>query len=100
MRLPRAVGIQQLSQLRLWVGVLDVALVVVVLLMFLTKETDVFFHSIFILLTLGAFIWQFRSFVMRSYVWVTITTIAVILAIMDGWAVYEDSLNLGCSALF
>lgn len=87
-------GVQQLPQLRLRIGLLDIALFIVVLLMFLTQETDIFFHSIFILLTLGAFIWQFRSFVVRSYIWVTITTIAVILAVMDGWAIYEDLIEL------
>jgi signal transduction histidine kinase len=66
------------------VRLIDPALVVVTILMVLTQQTVLFFHIIFVLLALGAFFWQFRSFVLRSLLWVTVATTAVLQAVYRG----------------
>src|SRR6185295_4745464 len=53
-------------------------------LMFATEYIVFFFHIIFVLLSIGAFFWQFRAFTFRSLFWVAGTTSAVLLAVVQG----------------
>jgi signal transduction histidine kinase len=52
-------------------------------LMFLTDQTVLFFHLIFVTLTLGAFIWKLGAFVVRASFWVTIATGTVLVAVIN-----------------
>jgi len=58
-------------------------LMAITALMFLTNQTVLFFHLIFVTLTLGAFIWKLGPFVARASFWVTITTGTVLAAVMS-----------------
>ncbi len=62
---------------------LDLALVVVAILLFLSEAKILLFHLIFILLTVGAFFWNFRAFVWRAGFWVIVATSAVIVSVLS-----------------
>ena len=76
-------GLRGVARLSLWIGPLDVVLVVALLLMNLTNATVLFFHVIFVALTFGAFAWNLRGFIVRSCIWVPITTLEVLTAVMS-----------------
>ena len=63
---------------------LDLALLVAVILLIFTHATVFVFHVIFLLLTVGAFYWSFRAFVVHAGVWVPVTTLALALTILEG----------------
>src|SRR5215216_3263989 len=62
----------------------DIGLMITALLMFTTEYIVFFFHIIFVLLSIGAFFWNFRAFTLRSFFWVAGTTSAVLLAVLHG----------------
>lgn len=74
----------KLSHMRRRLGPVDAALVVTTALMFTTNQTVLFFHVIFVLLTLGAFSWRFTEFAIRAGFWVTLTTAEVLLVVLAG----------------
>ncbi|MCX6045656.1 MAG: PAS domain S-box protein [Chloroflexi bacterium] len=61
-----------------WIKLLDFALLITFLLLVLTGQKVFYFHLIFVILTLGAFYWQFHAFLPRATIYVTLTT-AVLL---------------------
>jgi two-component system, NtrC family, sensor kinase len=63
---------------------LDVALCVAGLLMIFTAEPVLLFHIVFVLLSVGAFYWPFRSFILRAISWVTIDSLYVVHAVNIG----------------
>jgi PAS domain S-box-containing protein len=63
---------------------LDVAILLVAVLLIITPVKIVFFHLVFFGLTFGAFFWKFQAFAVRAFFWVTVTTVAVFLAILAG----------------
>src|ERR1051325_9713115 len=63
---------------------IDVGLVLTAILMFATEYIVFFFHIVFVLLSIGAFFWNFRAFALRSLFWVGGATGAVLLAVLQG----------------
>jgi hypothetical protein len=45
---------------------IDVALIAIAILMLTTNMTVLLFHLIFVLLSIGAFYWKVRAFVLRA----------------------------------
>lgn len=73
---------------------IDIGLVVTAFLMFATEDIVLFFHIIFVLLSIGAFFWNFRAFVLRSLFWVTGATGAVLLAVSQGRTQAEEMIEI------
>gem|GEM_PF-626236 len=64
---------------------IDLALILTAVLMFLMTDLIVFFfHIIFVLLAVGAFFWKFRTFALRATFWVILTTAMVLRAVATG----------------
>jgi diguanylate cyclase (GGDEF)-like protein len=67
------------------IAIVDILLIITTGLMFVLRGDIVFlFHLIFILLSVGAFFWNFRAFAVRSLFWVLVTTGMVLQAILSG----------------
>src|SRR4029078_13116223 len=62
----------------------DIGLMVTALLIFKTEFIVFFFPIIFVLLSIGAFFWNFRAFSLRSLFWVAGATSAVLFAVLQG----------------
>ena len=73
---------------------IDVGLVITAILMFATEYIVFFFHIIFVLLSVGAFFWNFRAFVLRSLFWVGGATSAVLLAVIQGRTQSEEMIEI------
>lgn len=67
-----------------WFIFLDLALVVTALFLIFTSAVVFLFHLVFLLLTLGAFYWKYHSFAARAIIWVTLTTIVLVITILAG----------------
>jgi two-component system, sensor histidine kinase and response regulator len=61
---------------------IDVALIAIAILMLTTELTVLLFHLIFVLLSIGAFYWKFRAFIVRATFWVTVATAEVLGAVL------------------
>src|SRR5215213_453375 len=72
----------------------DIGLMITALLMFTTEYIVFFFHIIFVLLSIGAFFWNFRAFALRSLFWVTGATTAVLLAVFQGRTQSEELIEI------
>jgi transcriptional regulator with PAS, ATPase and Fis domain len=66
------------------VRLIDIALFVDAVLMITTTETVLWFHIVFVLLSLQAFYLRFRPFILRAAPWVAFTTLVVLEAIREG----------------
>ncbi len=77
-----------------WLALIDLGLVVTTLLMALTPATVLLFHLIFVWLTLGAFFWKFRAFVVRAGLWVTAATATVLGAVLTGHTQAEELVEI------
>lgn len=77
-----------------WIGFLDLALLTVAVLMFLSDATVLFFHLIYVLLTFGAFYWEFRAFTLRASLWVTVSTAEVVIAVLTGKTQAEELIEI------
>lgn len=77
-----------------WIGFLDLALFIMAALMFLSNATVLFFHVIYVLLTFGAFYWEFRSFTLRASLWVTVATASVVIAVLAGKTQAEELIEI------
>jgi diguanylate cyclase (GGDEF)-like protein len=62
----------------------DLGLCLTAVLMFATEYIVFFFHFIFVLLSIGAFFWNFRAFTFRTLFWVGGATAAVLFAVQQG----------------
>ena len=62
--------------------------------MFATEHIVLFFHIIFVLLSVGAFFWNFRAFIFRSLFWVGGATGAVLLAVSQGRTQPEEMIEI------
>jgi signal transduction histidine kinase len=87
-------GLSGIAQLPSWIGPVDVVLVGALILMNLTSGTVLFFHVIFVALTFGAFVWSLRGFIVRSIIWVPITTIEVLTAVLDQRTQWEELIEI------
>jgi diguanylate cyclase (GGDEF)-like protein len=73
---------------------IDIGLILTAFLMFATEHIVLFFHIIFVLLSIGAFFWNFRAFVLRSLFWVSGATGAVLLAVFQGRTQPEEMIEI------
>ena len=76
------------------IGLIDIAFVAVTVLMIITDQTVLCFHLIFVLLSIGAFFWPFRSFIVRSVCWVSIATISVLSAVYFGTTQADELIEI------
>jgi diguanylate cyclase (GGDEF)-like protein len=72
----------------------DLGLFVTAYLMFATEHIVLFFHIIFVLLSIGAFFWSFRAFAFRSLFWVGAATGAVLIAVQQGRTQPEEMIEI------
>jgi len=77
-----------------WIIVIDVLLILTTALMFVSENIVFLFHLIFIWLSIGAFFWNFRAFVLRSIYWVPVTAGMVIRAILAGQTQYAELIEI------
>jgi PAS domain S-box-containing protein len=61
-----------------------VALLASAIPLIFTDETIFFFHFIFVLLTIGAFFWDFRAFAIRAGIWVMVVVAILLFKILAG----------------
>jgi diguanylate cyclase (GGDEF)-like protein len=73
---------------------IDIGLIGTAYLMFATEHIVLFFHIIFVLLSIGAFFWNFRAFIFRSLLWVAGATGAVLLAVFQGRTQPEEMIEI------
>jgi signal transduction histidine kinase len=73
---------------------LDAALMVNAVLMVATDLTVFFFHIVFVLLAIQAFMLRFRSFAVRAVPWVSFTTLIVLRAVMDGTTQSDELIEI------
>jgi len=73
---------------------IDLGLLLTACLMFATEHIVLFFHIIFVLLSIGAFFWNFRAFIFRSLFWVGGATSAVLLAVSQGRTQPEEMIEI------
>jgi diguanylate cyclase (GGDEF)-like protein/PAS domain S-box-containing protein len=84
---------------RQWIIVLDVFLILTTLLMFVGQNIVFLFHLIFVLLSVGAFFWNFRAFVMRSLFWVLVTASMVLWAVLSGHTQSDELIEIPMSSI-
>lgn len=77
---------------------IDLGLCLTAFLMFATEYIVFFFHIIFVLLSIGAFFWNFRAFTFRSLFWVGGATGAVLLAVRNGTTQPEEMIEISLLA--
>ena len=77
-----------------WLILIDLALLVTAAFLLVTPAKVLFFHCIFILLTFGAFFWDFRAFAVRAIFWVVITTVGVMLAILANQTQVDEIIEI------
>ena len=59
-------------------------LLIVAALMVFTDKTVLLFHFVFVLLSIGAFYWKFRAFILHTVFWVLLDTAYVLSAVYSG----------------
>jgi len=72
----------------------DIGLLVTAFLMFATDDIVLFFHIIFVLLSIGAFFWSFQAFTLRSLFWVAGATAGVLRAVLLGQTQPEEMIEI------
>jgi diguanylate cyclase (GGDEF)-like protein len=88
---------RHLTRERVWASrlfLIDIGLCLTAILMFATEHIVLFFHIIFVLLSIGAFFWNFRAFTLRTLFWVGATTGAVLLAVQQGRTQPEEMIEI------
>lgn len=73
---------------------IDIGLFVTAFLMLVTDDIVLFFHIIFVLLSIGAFFWSFRAFTFRSLLWVAAATAGVLIAVLRGQTQPEEMIEI------
>lgn len=86
--------ILKVLQIDQWFVLLDLALLITAILMAFTEATIMFFHAIFLLLTFGAFYWQFQAFVLRTGFWVSVTSLIMLSAVLVGELPWEELIEI------
>lgn len=89
--------LQRFNQKRIFTSpfiLIDIGLVITAFLMFTTESIVLFFHIIFVLLSIGAFFWSFRAFTLRSLFWVAGATGAVLLAVVQRRTQPEEMIEI------
>jgi signal transduction histidine kinase len=67
---------------------------IVAVLMVFTDETVLLFHFVFMLLSIGAFYWKFRTFLLHTAFWVSIDTAYVLAAVYSGKTQADELLEI------
>ncbi len=83
----------QLPNLR-FLRLLDLALVTTAICMVITDETVLLFHIVFVLLSVGAFYWPFRAFLLRAVAWVTVDSLYVAQAVSVGKTQVDELIEI------
>ncbi|MBI5652201.1 MAG: PAS domain S-box protein [Chloroflexi bacterium] len=78
--MPKIFSTRRVRALRL----LDLALVISGLLLALNDLSIILFHAGFVLLAIGAFVWDLRAFLLRGIIWVGITGAVLNLNVIRG----------------
>jgi PAS domain S-box-containing protein len=73
-----------------WLQPVDVALTLAILLFLFTQHKIFQYHLIFLILTYGAFHWQFRAFVLRMAVALAVVTTVLALLLFSGGVPPEE----------
>lgn len=69
--------IRKLYSKRWWIKFIDLAIVLTLILLSVSDAKIFYFHLIFIILTVGAFYWQFQAFVVRTVVTISAVVVAM-----------------------
>jgi signal transduction histidine kinase len=80
--------------MRFSVGLIDIALAVTTFLMLITDQTVLFFHLVFVLLAVGAFFWKFPSFAIRTLLWISVATTAILSAVYQGTTPIDELIEI------
>lgn len=80
---PVGVSLLSFGQLKKRMWAFDGILSIIMLLMIFTTAKIVLFHLVFFVLTLGAFFWNLRSFIVHTAIWLSITTTVVIISVLN-----------------
>ncbi|HEX2729340.1 MAG TPA: hypothetical protein VHM16_06260, partial [Rubrobacteraceae bacterium] len=76
------------------VWLIDLALVATTGLMLATDLMVLCFHIIFVLLTFGAFFWEFKAFAWRAALWVLFAATVVFLEVLDGTLPFDEIIEI------
>ena len=79
---------------RKYLLLIDAALVTIAILMRITDAIVFLFHFVFVLLAIGAFYWNLRSFFIRSLFWVSLTAVEVLWAVTEGKTQFEELIEI------
>ena len=77
-----------------WLKFLDLALLLNTLLLVLTDAKIFYFHLVFFILTFGAFYWPFRTFVLRSSIYMAMTTALLFSFVLAGNIPAEELIEI------
>jgi PAS domain S-box-containing protein len=77
-----------------WALLLDVAWITLLGLLMLGGEPILFFHLLFVVLTLGAFYWTFKAFVLRAGVAVSLATASFAVFVWRGMIPAEELIEI------
>jgi len=77
-----------------WLKFLDLALLLNTLLLVLTDAKIFYFHLVFFILTFGAFYWPFRTFVLRSSIYMATTTALLFSFVLAGNIPAEELIEI------
>jgi signal transduction histidine kinase len=74
--------------------ILDLGLVATAICMVVTDDVVLLFHVVFVLLSVGAFYWSFRAFVLRAVIWVTVDSLYVAQAVSVGKTQFDELIEI------
>ncbi|MCP4981768.1 MAG: PAS domain-containing protein [Gammaproteobacteria bacterium] len=74
--------------------VIDGLLILIAILMRTTESIVFLFHVVFVLLAVGAFYWNLRSFLLHCIFWVSVTSLEVYLAVSTGQTQLEGLVGI------
>lgn len=77
-----------------WLKFLDLALLLNTLLLVLSDAKIFYFHLVFFILTFGAFYWPFRTFVLRSSIYMATTTALLFSFVLAGNIPAEELIEI------
>ena len=77
-----------------WMVLLDVGWLTMLALLISGSEPILFFHLVFVALTLGAFYWSFRGFALRAGIGITLTTTSLALFVWWGVIPAEELIEI------
>lgn len=79
---------------RQWTLLLDIAWLALLALLIFGSQPILFFHLLFVTLTLGAFYWSFKAFALRSGIAVSAATASLVVFIWQGVIPAEELIEI------